>query len=176
MALSLIFSALIAAAQLPAGTSEGVACVVERTSPTDRLAIADGALGPEAPPGAAAEAEGRFSGHLSACAEQYGWDEPQLLRVSTLGIAALVRGVAQGRLAGAGIDSTALDLWFDRQSEEFRTTAFHTMSEDEAAAAILTLEGDVLAAGQLDAHAGLIGGYLAMRVLAVRVEAGLPVQ
>ena len=173
---TLIVSALIAAVQLPAGTGDGVACVMDRTSPADRLAIAEGALGPERPPGPPSEAENRLGDHLIACADQHGWDEPQILRVSSLAIAGFVRTVAQERLVGAGIDVAALDRWFDRQSDEFRTTAFHSMPEDRVDAALLTLEGDVMPAELLDAHAEIVGGYLAMRIIFIRVAAGLPIE
>lgn len=173
---TLIAAALAAAAPLPADAAEDVACVVERTSPVDRLAIAERALGAVGADERAAAAEDRFSAHLAACAERFGWDDPQMLRVSTLGIGLLVREAAAARLAGAGIDKAALDFWFERQDETFRTRAFYDMAEDEAAAAITTLEDGVVPAGLLEAHAGLIGGYLAMRVLAERIARGLPVQ
>ena len=151
-------------------------CVVEQVSAGDRLAIAEAALSESPRDPQATEAEERFSTYLADCAQLYGWDEAQILRVSALGISRLVREVARARLAGAGIDGAALDLWFDRQSETFRTTAFHTMDEAEFEAAFMTLQDAVVAADLLDAHAGLVGGYLAMRVLAVRAERGLSVE
>jgi hypothetical protein len=175
----MIATAMIVAAL--AGTApnvtdaEGVACVVERTLPADRLAIAESALGAGEARARSVEAEDRFSGHLAACAERFGWDDAQGLRISTLGIATMVRDAASARLAGAGIDRAALDLWFDRQSEDFRTRAFRDLAEEEAGATIMTLENGVLAPGLLEAHADLIGGYLAMRVLAERLARGLPV-
>ena len=175
IATILIVSAL-AAASPAAADAEGVACVMERTLPADRLAIAESAIGGEAAQARAAEAEDRFSGHLAACAERFGWDDAQGLRVSTLGIATMVRDGAAARLVGAGIDTAALDLWFDRQSDAFRTRAFHDMAEDETGAAIMTLEDGVLAPGLLETHAELIGAYLAMRVLAERIARGLPVE
>ena len=172
--------AVIASALPPGGPSsgdgEGVDCVVGRVSAADRLAIAEPALSDTPDQAGAVEAESRFSDHLVACAQLHGWDDAQILRVSTLGVSRLVQDVARARLAGAGIDGAALDLWFDRQSEEFRTTAFHTMDEAEFEAALMTLQDSVMAADLLEAHAGLVGGYLAMRVLAVRVERGLPIE
>jgi hypothetical protein len=175
IATALIATALGAGAPSSAD-AEGVACVMERTAPADRLAIAESALGDEQAQPRSAEAEDRFSGHLAACAERFGWDDAQGLRVSTLGIATMVREGAGARLAGAGIDQSALDLWFDRQTEAFRTRAFYDLADDEADATIMTLEDGVVPPGLLEAHAGLVGGYLAMRVLAERLARGLTVQ
>ena len=85
MGLTFLIVAALSAAQLPPGTAEGVACVVERTPAADRLAIAEGALSETGARADAAEAEGRFGDSLAACAQIHGWDDPQMLRVDAHG-------------------------------------------------------------------------------------------
>jgi hypothetical protein len=171
--LPLIAAALALAA--PSGTlAEGADCVLGQTSAEDASAIGSDMLSGGS--GATGEIGERMTGHVAACVERFGWDEAQTLRVSTLSLTAMARGVALERLAGVGIDAAALDRWFDAQSEAFRTRAFVDMSEEEAVPVLETLAENTISAEQFEQNAELIGGYLASRVMVVRAELGLPLQ
>jgi hypothetical protein len=169
-----LVASLLAIAAPPAGVEEGLACVIDQTSPEDIDWVGAHVLAGQDL--AHSEQLGRLSAHLADCSERLGWDDAHALRVSTLSVSQMGRTVAVRRLADAGIDSASLDRWFAAQSEDFRTRAFVDMSEDDAAAVIETLAPDVLSAEVFERHGELVGGYLASLVVALRIERGLPIE
>ena len=164
----------LAVAAPPAGAAEGVTCVIDQTSPADIEWVGDKILtGQDLSDGAEL---GRLTEHVGACIERFGWDEAQAFRISTLSVSHMARTIALRRLAAAGIDPAALNRWFAAQSEDFRTRAFVTMGEDEAAAVLETLAPDTLSPEMFERHGELVGGYLASLVVAARIERGLPIE
>jgi hypothetical protein len=172
--LPVLFAAALAVAAPPAGVVEGVACVVDQTSPADIDWVGGQILaGQDLGDGAQM---GRLTEHIAACIDRYGWDEPLALQVSTLSVSQMARTIAVRRLSAAGIEPAALDRWFAAQSEDFRTRAFVTMSEEEAAAVLESLAPGTLSPELFERHGELVGGYLASLVVAARIERGLPLE
>jgi len=171
--LNLMAMALLAA-QPMAESVEELACVMDQVSPAEAGVIADDMLAGE---GATTGAGfGGFVGHVTTCADRYGWDEARTVRISSATLGLIGTREFRRRLTAAGLDVAAIDAWFDEQDDEFRTQAFIDLDQETQEQDLATLFDGPVSEADGEAHAELIGGYLAARVVTLRVAQGLPLE
>jgi hypothetical protein len=161
-------AALLLASPALASPQEDAACVIARLSAADVSVIVDDSMA-----GGSDAILGRITGPLAACAEGRDWSADRRANAAAYTIGIVVRGVLHDRLGAQGIDTAALDRWFARQSVEFRTTAFTTMSEADLGAALGTLAGHEVPADAMERYAPMIGGYMSALMIIERIERGL---
>jgi hypothetical protein len=169
ISVSIAAASLLLASPARAAPADDAACLIARLSEADAVAVVDGILAENS-----AAMVDRLTGPLQACAEGQDWTGARGEAASGYAAALLVRAVLHDRLSPRGVETEALDLWFARQSEEFRTTGFTTMSAAARDAAIATLVGNVVATEVMEREALSIGNYLGALSTIERIERGLP--
>src|SRR3954469_20877546 len=100
------------------------ACLIGRLSAADLTTIVDESLA-----GHSEATVGRLLGPLAACSEGQNWVPERRGAATAYAMGVVIRDGLRGRLGARGVDTAALDRWFARQTVDFRTTAFTTMSE-----------------------------------------------
>jgi hypothetical protein len=163
-----VIAALFVASPALAGPREDAGCVVGRLSAADIAVIVDETLA-----GGSQATIGRLVGPIGICSEGQSWTPDRRANAAGYSIGIVVHRVLHDRLRAESIDTAALDRWFARQSIDFRTTAFTSMSQAELELAFATLAGREVTAEALERHGGIIGGYISALVIMERIERGL---
>jgi hypothetical protein len=165
------FAVLLLAAPALAGSREDATCVVGRLSAADMAAIVG-----ETQAGNSRQTVAILTAPLAACSEAQEWTPQRRADAAAYAIGLVGRATLGPRLATRGIDSAALDRWFARQSDAFRTTAFTGMSEADMIAAFQTMAGREVPAETLESEGPMIGAYVASLVIIERLDHGLSLQ
>lgn len=159
---------LLLASPAAATPLEDATCLVGRLSAADVAVIVEQSMA-----GSSSEVVARIAGPLDACSAGQSWTPDRRAGAAAYSIGLVNRTTLGRRLGAKGIDPAALDRWFARQSDAFRTTAFMTMSETDMTTAYQTLADREVPAEMLDREGPMIGGYLAALVIIERIERGL---
>jgi len=164
---ALALSVLAAAPALATPRQDG-ACLVNRLAPADRPAIVADTLA-----GNSQGTVARLDRPMEACSAGQDWAGARRAAAAAFAIGLVVSGEMRGRLAAHGIDPGAIDRWFARQSDEFRTTAFTTMSGADLEAAFATMVGHEVTAAAMESEGANIGSYVSALVIMERIDRGL---
>jgi hypothetical protein len=165
---SIAIAALLIASPALASPQEDGACVVGRLSDADVSAIVE-----ETMAGGSNETLSRLRGPLETCSAGRNWTPARGGNASAYAIGLVVRRTLGERLVEHGIDAFALNSWFTRQSDAFRTTAFTTMDEAAREAAFATLVDHEVSAEAMERDGAIIGGYVSALVIIERIDRGL---
>jgi len=123
--------------------------------------------------GGSNETLGRLAGPLDACSAGRNWTPRQSGDAAAYAIGLVVRRTLGERLVEHGIDAFALNSWFTRQSDAFRTTAFTTMDEAARETAFATLVDHEVSAEAMERDGAIIGGYVSALMIIERIDRGL---
>ena len=162
---------LLLASPVAAAPLDDVRCVVDDISASSRSAIVDDMI-ENGPNGRIVQRN--LIRRAQQCAERGRWSAERAGDAGALAGSILMRDEIRRRLAGRGIEPARFDQWFARQSDAFRTTAFMTMSEEEATRTLETLTDTGLPPERLEQLAPEVGRYLASLVVIERATRGMP--
>jgi hypothetical protein len=160
--------ALLLAAPAAASPQQDSACLIGRLSAADASAITADLLEGRSEP-----VIDRLAAGMEACSGEQNWAPSRRGDAAAYALGRVTRDTLHPRLVAQGIDPSALDRWFARQSLEFRTTAFATMAQADLEAGLATLIGNEVSIDQMERGGTAIGGYLSALMIIERVERGL---
>jgi len=164
---SVAIAALLLASPAAAAPLEDATCLVGRLSPADVETIVGTTTA-----GGSTETLARLRGPLEACSAG-NWSRDRQADAAAYAIGLVTRDTLRERLGASGVDAAALDRWFARQSDAFRTTAFVSMSDADMDAAFATLVGHEVSAEAMERNGRTIGGYVGALVIMERIGRGL---
>ena len=160
-------AALLLASPAAATPHEDATCLVGRLTPADVEAIVGRTMA-----GNSNETVSRLAGPMEACSGG-NWTPDRRANAAAYVIGLVTRRTLGERLGANGVEVAALDRWFARQSDAFRTTAFVSMSEADLEAAFATMVGHEVTADAMERNGESIGGYVGALVIMERIGRGL---
>jgi len=169
--MSMIAAASLALAMVQAPTADEIACVLQTATEADRTQIYEGMRSGSIPDSAA----NRVGAQAHVCAERFGWNDARGMAMTAVGMASVGRERLSGLLRSRNIDTNVSDRWFERQSEDLRTTPEITQERGETI--VRGLSGEGISMERLSGEDGVtVGNYIATLIIFERVRLGLPLQ